>query len=263
MPVGIEACPDCGREPAESSWTPEVYGDDLELWLESDQPDSIVTTGGGEVSEWHDLSSHADVFAADVGNRPTTGTLTVNGVNVLQCTSATTKLLHSGALQRYKFMVDGTKPYVIAAAIGFDSGMQGYAMFLGESNWPRVHFGNDAANRIRVTQTKPSDACTSSNVSVISMSNIIGVQLNRIFAHRFDVSQPVAADRLTHGVNGATTTPNTSTANPNSCDLTAGMKVAETLRGWIGGLIIVSGDSATELTRTTLQDYFNAKFAIY
>jgi len=55
----------------------------LELWLDSSNAGSITQLGGA-VSQWADLSGNANhATQGTAGNRPTTGTRTLNGLNVL------------------------------------------------------------------------------------------------------------------------------------------------------------------------------------
>ena len=54
------------------------------LWLDADDASTITDAGAGAVSEWRDKSGNArHVSQATAGDRPTTGSVTVNGLNAL------------------------------------------------------------------------------------------------------------------------------------------------------------------------------------
>ena len=67
--------------------TPAAFAPDdiagLELWLDADD-DSTITEASGVVSQWDDKSSNARHFTAASGQRPTTGSTTLNSKNVIR-----------------------------------------------------------------------------------------------------------------------------------------------------------------------------------
>jgi hypothetical protein len=63
-------------------WTPSFIT--TELWLDASDVDTI-TESGGSVSGLGDKSGNSNDMVGGAGNQPTTGTRTINGLNVLDC----------------------------------------------------------------------------------------------------------------------------------------------------------------------------------
>lgn len=78
------------------SWQPSDLSG-LQLWLDASDASTITDAGGGAVSQWSDKSGNAHHFTQPVaGNRPTTGTRTQNGLNVIDFVRASAQFLDGG-----------------------------------------------------------------------------------------------------------------------------------------------------------------------
>ncbi len=116
-----------GEAPGGGAWSPLDLGDSLYAWFDAADAATITDAGAGAVSQWADKSGNdRHVTQGTGGNRPTTGTRTINSLNVIDFVRANTTFL--GAV------VDSlTKPLTIMAVVDGDDTDNGQGI---------VHFRN-------------------------------------------------------------------------------------------------------------------------
>lgn len=77
------------------AWSPLDLAPDL--WLDASDASTITDAGAGKVSEWRDKSGNArHMLQTTAGNRPTTGTRSQNGLNVIDFVRASAQFLTAG-----------------------------------------------------------------------------------------------------------------------------------------------------------------------
>lgn len=259
-------------------WTPSVLSPFL--WLDASDAASI-TSSGGAVSAWADKGPNAHTFGTSVsGEKPTTGSTTQNGLNVLAFNSANWLVAdsqpsgsynNSTTAAKFTALHDGT-PYIVAMVSKLTNAGTATA-YMGniQGNWNQrgfwlYHPSNSklwfyiqtGSGYTSPADARPSDSSTSPKIHVI-----LADPGNATAANRSYIRQNGGAASQD---NANTATPSGSAPGlvtviggiPNSAS-----SIGLGHWGWIGEIVIITGANATDANAVLLRDYLNEKWAIY
>jgi hypothetical protein len=244
------------------------------LWLDASDT-STITEVGGAVSQWDNKGSLGDFTQGTAADQPTTGSTTLNGLNVIDF--ANDHVVSTDAASAWNDLHNGTT--WIAAYVAYNSsstsgsfnGLFGTSVASqsvgaavisddsGASEAARVSVSRNVLNSYAVTNT-------GNTASFPFDTWIVGSLLT-------DPDNATAADRSVVFTDGGTAQKNNTLADAVSVsNATNTLRVGATgsttvpgieFTGSIAELIIVTGANATESNRQALRDYLNNKWAVY
>ena len=239
------------------------------LWLDASDL-TTITESSGAVSEWRDKSGNGYSFTQATSTaQPTTGTTTLNGLNVLSFDGIDDWMVSTAAASEWKFLHDGTEYlaglvvrravagvfaafYSTQIAIGSVQQTGTRMVFNVANQWGIIIHGLPGvvvANGITSVGTGTSPRVVSARVSPsASVANRLTMAL--------DGGQPITPN----GSNGALTT------NDPYRTLHLGTQATATtglFNGYMAELVFVTGSSVTDLNRQRLHEYLNRKWAVY
>lgn len=239
------------------------------LWLDASDL-TTITASSGAVSEWRDKSGNGYAFTQSTSTlQPTTGTTTLNGLDVLSFDGIDDWMVSTAAASEWKFLHDGTEHLVglvvqravagvfaafystqIAVASVQQTGTR--MVFNAANQWGIIIYGLPGvvvANGVTSVGTGTSTRVVSARVSPsASAANRLTMAL--------DAAQPITPN----AANGALTTNDPYATLHLGTQATA---TTATLNGYIAELVFVTGSGVTNQNRQLLHNYLNAKWAVY
>lgn len=246
------------------------------LWLDASDA-ATITSSGGKVSQWNDKSGNGrNVTQATSAAQPSTGTNTLNGLNVLtfdggdylaHSTASTWNFMHNGTVYFVSFVVragTSSDPNALYAVLGTNnvaSASRG-AVFTYDDR-TIVPINNGA--RVFVTQ-----ADTGQFSVLTTDGDIWTANAYTIVSFLVDPSNATASARNGTRVNGgnniatnARTYPTTTSNASFPLQIGAAGNNSFPIVGDIAEVVIVSGTNATDANRQLVRNYLNTKWAVY
>lgn len=246
------------------------------VWYDAADTSSISVSGTA-VTQWNDKGSLGlNLTQGTAGNRPTSGTTTLNGKNVITFDGG--DVLLNATLASWKFLHDGTK-YVLGCVVKMttlaDANNDTYVF----TNIRRANADDPGRNlncesrdvtndRLRVYVSRASGV----DYAVLqdSANGVWDADNPVAYTELCDPSNATAANRIfSYFGNGAAIQVNTSTgavstANPN---FTMGVGATDNLAttgmtGYIAELVIMQSPYNTATDRTDLRDYLMTKWGL-
>jgi hypothetical protein len=224
------------------------------LWLDASDT-STITEVGGAVSQWDNKGSLGDFTQGTAALQPTSGTETLNSLNVIDFDG--TEWIGASTAADWAFLHDGTN-CLIAAVINSDTaiGNQIVMSTQASSGNPGFYYGHVTSNKVHLVQNAVSNTMEASQ---------IGAYILTLLA---DPDNGTAADRSLAFVDDGTVIQNNTTAtgatSPNADPLKIGVRGSTVFwKGTVAEIVIVTGANATESNRQALRDYLNNKWAVY
>lgn len=228
-----------------------------QLWLDAADT-STITSSSGNVSQWNDKSGNAYHVTQAVGtSQPKTGTITRNGLNVLDFDGTNHYLVRETdtALGRN---VSGLTVYWVAS---FDSGGSGLVVAFATNvavNATRVASGFNTSTQFNNSgRTLDADASATANSSTLSTGTWYA---NCAVFDYANTDLNLYVDRTANGSNTSFQTA-TTTSNTDSLRLTVGSGVgfAQRVNGQIAE-ILVYHSAHSSADRETVFDYLDGKW---
>jgi len=259
---------DWGQSPLsrvpDSTLIPEKFSPDL--WLDASDA-TTITAVGGAVSQWDNKGSLGNFTQATGAVQPTTGSTTLNGLNVIDFAA---DYLVAANTNEWKFLHDGTK-YILAWVWKAGTGSNpGTIYTLAGSN-------NGQGNNTGVLYYYEDGGVNNGFGAYISPNNVVNIlTADKLTPNTFqavtllaDPSNATAANRLEYFVNGGSGNKgNTGSSAVSSSNPSAALEIGRgstvgVLTGSIAEIVVVSGTNATETNRAALRDYLNTKWGVY
>lgn len=258
----------------QSGIEPPAFLTSAPIWLDASDL-STITESSGSVSQW-DNKGTSDNFVQPTGSlQPTTGTQTLNGLNVLDFDG---DFFNGQTSANWKFLHDGTK-YFVAVVVKFgnvDNPGVLYGLFgnnaggsaqVGFSQFLDDRTGIGPSNRFTIFVTKGT-----AGVSVVSASTDEQLTPNQfqIVSSILDPGNATTLDRSEKFIDGGSgIKDNVSSSSPSTANPTNMMQIgtigngAFPIVGQIAEFIVVSGADATTTNRQEVEDYLNAKWSVF
>lgn len=244
------------------------------VWLDAADT-TTITQVGGAVSQWNNKGTLGNFTQANGALQPTTGSTTLNGLNVLDFAGDFMQSADTAAT--YKFMHDGTD-YVVCAVVRFGStgdpndvygllstnSLPSPGMRLYYDDRVSVSRNNVVAHEVGVTT--PS----SFSVQNFSGNNAFSANTFGVLSLLADPNNGTAADRSEISVDAGTAIKNnSSTTAVSTADPGFSLRVGDLgvsslyMTGSLAELVIVSGADATNANREIIRDYLAEKWGVY
>ena len=231
IPLGVLSA----RRPVAGGWTPADLPN-LQFWYDA-ADSSTITASGGLVSQWNDKSGNGRHLTQDTsGSRPSTGTRTINGRNVIDHDGTGKRLANTG----WTFT---RTPYTAAVVAEVDS-KTSWNLFTSawtDLAWIRGASGSGLLpwNRVGFTGFSPSITVNGAALSPVTAGGM----------HTAAGSGPIYVI-----AEGAPDTLNLSFATSISTTTWA-------LDGGVGELLLVQG-SLSSGDRASLEGYLSGKWGL-
>ena len=241
----------------------------LKLWLDAADT-STISVSGSQVTQWDDKSgNNYDFNQTTAGNRPLSGTRTINSKNVIDFDGSDDRLITMNAKSVWTFMhssnvtffwagvIDGSQDrYIMADAIG-SGAYRGYTVGTGTDNliYNLISSGSTAGASGEVSNSRPTTTYNTSPTYFTIKTEPAASAANRAF---------------TAMKNGSFEGNNTRTATASTGDSIEVMALGSvqfagtfqpSFNGAMGEILIYDSIlSAGDITK--VQDYLAAKWAI-
>ena len=246
----------------------------LQVWYDASDT-ATITHSAGAVSQINDksgLGRHATQSTAAA--KPTTGTVTQNGKNVLAHDGG--DFMFAGATKPpWKFLHDGTD--VLIGAV-WNPGPASNVSLIGNtpvgSAVPAFRLFVIATST-RMTMIISSPGGAGAVVNNVASARIVFATAN-LTTTLSDPDNATASARSSiflnagTGFGGNAVTGAPSTADPSFVTMLGANPTSDTVGtnligagGWWGEIVIVAGAEATEANRVRLRDYLNTKWTVY
>lgn len=248
-----------------------AFLDSAPLWLDASDA-TTITESGGSVSQWDNKGSLPNFTQPTGALQPTTGSTTLNGLNVLDFNDDS--IFNSGASTDYSFMHNGTE-YFFAIVVNF--GAIGSEIPYVFANWNLDNVNNGVflgyENRSGVGTDEFRFAIGAAGgsgfVTQIRDGNFFTSGFNS-YSALLDPDNATAANRINYFRNTTEgTVTNTETRAPltgaprDNFTLGGGDPNFGNLVGSVAEFIVVSGADATEENRQVVVDYLNDKWSVF
>jgi hypothetical protein len=246
----------------------------LKLWLDASDTSSI-TSSAGAVSAWNDKSGNGYNFAqATATNKPTTGTRSKNGLNVIDFDGTNDFMQNTAAASVFNFMHNTTGATVFITWSPDTIATNNWILdstnsdSLGSSGYGTAIYSQNTSAEMRQSTNNGSGNPSTAPIRNNGGPTVAGSTWYYITL-KADTNNATAGNRSLYRRNGgADTGTNTNTGTPSATNasqaLVLGAQAAgafEPLNGMVAEIIICSGIlSATDITNT--QNYLAAKWAI-
>jgi hypothetical protein len=247
-------------------------------WMWYDAADtSTISVSGTAVTQWNNKgASGVNLTQGTAANRPTSGTTTLNGRNVISYDGGDVLLGTTPA--DWKFLHDGTN-YLIGLVVKVTTSADPNADIHVFSNIRRA--GADIAGRNLQAESRSTTVdrlrayvanASATDYAVVqdSADNVWDQDNPVVYTELTDPDNATAADRIkSYFGTGSVIATNTKTNSVSSANPTYNMGIGATddlavggITGYIAELIIVRGSSATEANRVIIRDYLKLKWGL-
>lgn len=252
-----------------AAWTPADLAVAPYLWLDASNSGSISHTANA-VDTWSDISGNGRNFTGSGATRPTTNTVTQNGLNVIDfaadylnnATAGGFNVLHNGTLYSIHVVVQFGVVANPNAAYGLFGTNATSSANIGASMWFDDRAGVPRNNNGVHTVTNAGQV-----VNNVAGDNFFPV--NSFFLYRLtaDPSNATAASRSTHKYGGTTASNNSATGSVSASNHTYQMQIGATgnntlpLTGRIAEIVIL-GYAGTTDELNNIDTYLANKWAV-
>lgn len=247
-------------------------GNVAHMWYDAADT-STISISGSAVTQWNDKGfAGVNLTQGTAANRPTSGTTTLNGKNVIAFDGNDVLLGTTPA--NWKFLHDGTN-YVLGfvAKVASVSDPDQDLQLLTNIRRASADFpGRSIQHESRSTffdtlRTFVSDGSGSFFVINQEAQNVWDADNPVVYTELTDPDNATAANRIASYFNtGSAIQNNTqtlavSTANPtNNMGIGATDQAIQGITGYLAELVIIRGADATEANRVALRDYLKTKW---
>jgi hypothetical protein len=233
------------------------------LWLDAADT-STITVSGNEVTQWTDRSVNAYAFTQGTStNRPSSGTRTVNSLNVIDFDGSNDRLVSTAAASTWNFLHNPT-------------GNTTFWVFLpdGSANFSVIAFTNEGSGvqngfTFQYLANSPQDLYYSVTASstVCEVSGALTTGSAALYTFKADTSNATLANRLKFYKNngaatGTSTASGTATTNNAAITLHIGGKAGYTHFNGAIGEIIAYPSVLSDADRQKTRDYLIAKWGL-
>lgn len=241
----------------------------LKLWLDASDS-STITSSAGAVSQWTDKSSNAYVFSqSTAANKPTTGTVTINGKNTITYDGINDTLVSTAASSAWTSLNNGTN-YTVFFVYQLYS-VPSNSMGLMSTNW-------DGSSSVVGVNFQFADGqynvfYPAGSSGTYNISNSTG-QATAVPTIRTEVIKPQdsSTNRWNLYINGgsviqANTRTDSYSTNAPGYTLQIGATYSSgngygTLSGSIAEIILYTS-ALSDTDRASVRNYLNSKWSVY
>lgn len=244
------------------------------VWYDAADTSSISVSGTA-VTQWNDKGSKGlNLTQGTAGNRPTSGTTTLNGKNVITFDGG--DVLTNASLASWKFLHDGTK-YVVGIVVKvatvvdpendlhiFTNIRRSNLDINGRNLQSETRGGIVDGLRIYVSNSNPSDY-----IVIQDQANVWDTDNPVVYTEICDPGNATAANRVaSYFGNGTAIKTNTKTGTPAAGDPTYNMGFGATdqalqgITGYLAEVVIMESPYNTETDRTDLRNYLQTKWGL-
>jgi hypothetical protein len=233
------------------------------LWLDAADT-STITVSGNEVTQWTDRSANAYAFTQGTStNRPSSGTRTVNGLNVIDFDGSNDRLVSTAAASTWNFLHNPTGNTTFWVFLPDGTANNSVIAFTNEGQ------GNQPGFSFQYLSNSPQDLLyfISSNLTVCDVPAALTTGVAALYTWKADTSNATLANRLKfYKDNGAATGTNTAsaTATTNNPAVTfhIGGKAGFTHFNGAIGEIIAYPSVLSDTDREKTRDYLITKWGL-
>lgn len=238
-----------------------------QLWLDAADT-STISLSGSAVTQWNDKSGNSRNFAQSTsGNRPSSGTRTQNGKNIIDFDGSDDRLVSSSASSTWTFLHDGTQYTVFFAAV---KDLDAFGDLLGNNANSSANTGVafSEANSLRLAHYISRGVSGTAVLDNITSNNTVsGYHYWSVQAKPSDASATNRSAIRYKSGSAITNNSNTGAVNTGtaSFDLTIGDSKGNTtnlpFNGGLGEILIYNSYlSAGDMTK--VNDYLAAKWGV-
>jgi hypothetical protein len=244
----------------------------IKLWLDAADT-STITLSGSQVTQWNDKSGNGYNFAqSTAGNRPLSGTRTINSKNVIDFDGTDDRLVNSNAKSVWTFMHSADSTF-FWAGVTDTTNLDVYLMGDG------IGTGSQRAWEMGLTATGLLTASVMNGINGGSVGTVMGTDSTTSYTTspfyaslKSSPSAATASRGFFRYKNGANEGSNAYTASASGSDspndMSIGMTYYPTNTTWYGpfnggmGEIIVYNSVLSDADMTRVQNYLAAKWGM-
>lgn len=231
---------------AGSSWTPADLGN---LWGWYDATVGVTDAGSGAVSQWADQSGNGHHFTqGTAGSRPTTGTHTLNSLNVIAFDGSSDFLEYTASPTVWQDYIGWAAVFIkTGAPVGFEAGP--LTATYGNSGRPLDVWGSSRYVGTSAYGSGWTDISSQTSACVLLFE---GDRVGSTWAERKDGASVTSSSDAGIGSGWSTTSQILTMASRDDN--------ATYFRGDIAEIVVWDGSAISGSDRTSLEGYLKAKW---